>query len=105
MAKTPLGITFVARDGQAATGVYESAGGIETFETDEPYVVHGTHYLADPLPVFDAGGPVFQDAMGSAYQALPIRGVTPPDPDPPANGVTVDGAPVTHEGAVVTHTE
>lgn len=85
MAKTPLGITFVARDGQSSTGVYEAEGGIETFETDEPYVVHGTPYLTDPLPVFDAGGPVFQDAMGNAYQALPIRGVTPP-----VDGITWD---------------
>lgn len=85
MAKTPLGITFVARDGQPSTGVYEAEGGIETFETDEPYVVHGTPYLAAPLPVFDAGGPVFQDAMGHAYQALPIKGVTPP-----VDGITWD---------------
>jgi len=96
MAKTLLGITFVARDGQAATGVYESAGGIETFETDEPYAVHGTHYLADPLPVFDAGGPVFQDAMGNTYQALPIKSVMPPGPDPEGvmwdNGTTWDNS-------------
>lgn len=30
---------------------------------------------------------------------------TEPDPDPPAEGVTVDGDLVTHEGVIVTHTE
>lgn len=84
--KTPLGITYVVPDGQSPTGIYDSESGIEAFETDVPYLAGGSGSLTSPMPVFNAGGPVFQDAMGNAHQALPIKGVTPPDPD----GITWD---------------
>lgn len=86
--KTPLGITYVVPDGQSPTGIYDSESGIEAFESDAPYMAGGSDALTSPLPVFDAGGPVFQDAMGNAYQALPVKGVTPPEPDP--DGITWD---------------
>ena len=92
--KTPLGITYTIPEGKSATGVYQAEGGIESFETDAPYLAGGGSALTSPLPVCDAGGPVLQDAMGNAYQALPIKGVTPPDPDPEGmmwdNGTTWD---------------
>ncbi len=78
MAKTPLGITYTATDGQSSTGVYESESGIETFETDVPYLLSDDNSLASPLPVFDAGGPTFLDSMGNVQSALAVKGMTPP---------------------------
>lgn len=85
--KTPLGITYTVPEGKSATGVYQSSGGIEAFESDAPYMAGGSDALTSPLPVFDAGGPVFKDSMGKLYQALPIKGVTPP-----VDGITWDAS-------------
>lgn len=76
--KQPLGITLVAQGSAGATGVYEDPSGIEVFETNEPYLLEDGVSLQPPLPVFDAGGPVFQDSMGNAQRALAVRGLTPP---------------------------
>lgn len=86
--KTPLGITYIVPAGQSPTGIYNSESGIEAFETDTPYLAGGSDALTSPLPVFDAGGPVFKDSMGGLHQALPIKGLTPPEPDP--DGITWD---------------
>jgi len=96
MSKQPLGITV----GQGGVGVYEHAGGIETFETDSPYLLADGVSLAAPLPVHFVNGPVFLDSHGNPRTAIPVRATAPP-----VNGVTVDGVLVTHQGAIVTHTE
>lgn len=98
MAKQPLGITV----GQGGVGVYEHAGGIETFETDGPYLLSDGVSLATPLRVHFVDGPVFLDSNGNPQAAIPVRSTAPPVP---VNGVTVDGVLVTHQGAIVTHTE
>lgn len=74
MAKQPLGITV----GEGGVGVYEHAGGIETFETDSPYLLADGVSLAAPLPVHFVDGPVFFDSHGNPQAAIPIRGSTPP---------------------------
>ena len=98
MAKQPLGITV----GEGGTGVYEHEAGIETFETEGPYLLSDGVSLAAPLPVHFVDGPVFFDSHGNLQAAIPVRPTAPPVP---VNGVTVDGVLVTHQGAIVTHTE
>lgn len=96
MAKQPLGITV----GEGGTGVYEHEAGIETFETDGPYLLNDGVSLASPLPVHFVDGPVFFDSHGNPQAAIPVRATALP-----VNGVTVDGVLVTHQCAIVTHTE
>lgn len=98
MAKQPLGITV----GDGGTGVYEHEDGIDTFETDGPYLLSDGVSLAAPLPVHFVDGPVFFDSNGNPQAAIPVQSTAPPVP---VNGVTVDGVLVTHQGAIVTHTE
>lgn len=74
--KQPLGITYSIPDGQEATGVYEDPDGIEVFETSIPYTLSDGVSLQPPLPVFDAGGPVFQDALGNAQIAQAVKGLS-----------------------------
>lgn len=81
MAKQPLGITV----GEGGIGVYEHEAGIDTFETDGPYLLNDGVSLASPLPVHFVDGPVFFDSNGNPQTAIPIRGSTPP-PD----GITWD---------------
>lgn len=78
MAKPPLGVTLTVPDGQEATGFYNDPDGVEAFITDEPYLVDDG--LQSPLPVFDAGGPVFQDSMGNAQASIALNGIDPPEP-------------------------
>ncbi len=75
MPVDPLGVTLTVPAGQAAIGVYEDAAGIPVFETDAPYLLSDGRSLEAPMPVFDAGGPVFQDAMGNAQSALVVNGL------------------------------
>lgn len=70
--KQPLGVTFVERANADATGIYEAADGIEAFQADEPYLLSDGKTMQTPLPVFDAGGPIFIDAMGNAQTALAV---------------------------------
>lgn len=81
MAKQPLGITV----GDGGTGVYEHEDGIDTFETDGPYLLSDGVSLASPLPVHVVDGPVFFDSNGNPQAAIPIRATAPP-----ADGVTWD---------------
>lgn len=98
MPKQPLGITV----GEGGTGVYEHEAGIEVLQTDAPYLLTDGVSLAEPLLVHFVDGPVFFDSCGNPQAAIPVRSTAPPVP---VNGVTVDGVLVTHQGAIVTHTE
>ena len=75
MPKQPLGVTFTVPAGQEATGVYEAGGGVDVFEADDPYILEDGQTLMPPLPVFDAGGPVFTDSMGNTQAALAVSGL------------------------------
>jgi hypothetical protein len=77
--KQPLGVTLIVPNGQEATGVYEDENGVAVFETDIPYLLDDDVSLQPPLPIFDAGGPVFQDSMGNTQKALAVTGLTPSD--------------------------
>jgi len=81
MSKQPLGITV----GEGGIGVYEHADGIETFETDSPYLLADGVSLAAPLPVHFVNGPVFFDSYGNPQAAIPVRVTTPP-----VDGITWD---------------
>lgn len=72
MAKEPIGITFIVPDNEDPIGVYESDGGIEVFETDEPYLLSDGKSLVDPMPVRMVDGPIYQDTLGNAQSALAI---------------------------------
>lgn len=74
--KQNLGITLTVPDGRDATGVYVSVSGIETFISNDPYLLSDGETLMHPLPVFDAGGPSFIDKMGNAQTALAVTTVT-----------------------------
>lgn len=76
MASGPLGITYTIPPGVEPLGVYEAAGGIDVFEASGPYLLEDGKTLATPLPVFDAGGPVFQDSDGNARSSLAVTGLT-----------------------------
>ena len=77
MPVDPLGVTLTVPAGQSAIGVYEDAAGVQVFETDEPYLLSDGRSLEAPLPIFDAGGSVFQDSMGNAQTALAVTGLGP----------------------------
>jgi hypothetical protein len=83
--KQKLGITtnHQARD---ATGVYESPGGVEVFETDAPYLLSDGASLMPPLPVIVIDGPVYADTLGNAQTAIAVTGLGPPPPQ----GITWD---------------
>lgn len=85
MNKQPLGITV----GTGGAGVYQDENGIDTFESDAPYLLSDSKSLVAPLPVHVVDGPVFIDSMGNVQKAIPVRGVTPPD-DP--GGITWDNS-------------
>lgn len=70
--KERLGITLIVPAGHEATGIYESADGIDAFLTDEPYLTSDGAQLQPPLPVFDAGGPMFRDSTGGMQTALAV---------------------------------
>lgn len=77
MSKQPLGITLLPSESKDATGVYESVDGIEVFYASSPYLLNDGKSLAPPIPVFDAGGPVFTDSMGNMQASLAINAVAP----------------------------
>lgn len=85
MAKQIIGVTLSTVSGQEALGVYEAEGGVEVVQTDAPYLTSALS-LQSPMPVFDAGGPVFVDGMGRPQMSLPVTGL---GPLPPA-GITWD---------------
>ena len=72
----PIALTLTVPAGQSATGVYEDENGVEAYYTDGPYLA--ANGLQSPMPVFDAGGPVFQDSMGRAQKSLAVNsGIAP----------------------------
>lgn len=77
MPVDPLGVTLSVTAGQQAIGVYEDSAGIPAFETAAPYLLSDGQSLESPLPVFDAGGPAFQDSMGNAQSAMAVTGLGP----------------------------
>lgn len=56
-----------------------------------PYLINGVNMLESPLPVFDAGGPIYFDSMGNARQALAIKGAA-------LAGLTWDGGTTWDDG-------
>lgn len=81
-ANEPLGITTNIPDGQSPTPVYQTDTGIPAMRSDIPYQLSDGCTLAKPLPVVDAGGPVWVDYQGNAVSALAINDLTPTPPDP-----------------------
>lgn len=72
-----MGITFTVPAGVDPVPVYEAEGGIEVFETDDPYLLSDTKTLRAPVPVVDAEGPVWTDAAGNLQDALAISIIAP----------------------------
>lgn len=76
---------MIVTDGQAPLPVYQDDAGVPTFPTDSPYLLSDGRSQQGPLPVVDAGGPVWVDSLGNPMDALPVSGigpVTPPVPGP-----------------------
>ena len=98
MAKQPLGITV----GEGGTGVYEHEAGIETFQTDTPYLLADGVSLAAPLPVHFVDGPVFFDSYGNPQTTIPVR---PVPATPPVNTVapSITGTPTVGQVLTVTN--
>lgn len=84
--KEPIGVTLIVPAGQSAMPVYVDPNGIETFETDDSYLLSDGKSLESPLPVVDAGGPKWTDNLGNAVDAVGVTtitgGSTNPDPVP-----------------------
>lgn len=82
----PLGLTLNLQDGQSPIPVFQDEGGLETFETNEPYLLEDGRSLVDPIPVVVASRPVWQDVAGNPFNALGVKvlpqGENPPDPTP-----------------------
>lgn len=72
MPTDAIGLTLIVADGEAAIPVYESVDGLETFATDDPYLLSDGQTFLAPLPVFDAGGATWIDADGNAHDALAV---------------------------------
>lgn len=83
MPTDAIGLTLIVVDGEAAIPVYESDTGLETFATDDPYLLSDGESLLAPIPVFDAGGPVYVDAQGNAADAMPVTYIAPVNPPVP----------------------
>lgn len=91
-------VTLTVPPGQEATPVYEAEGGLPVELADDPYL--DSTGLQVPLPIVDAGGPVYLVSDGSLQAALAVTGL---EPDVPDDGVTHLGVLVTHNGEIVTH--
>lgn len=93
----PIGVTLSVPGNIDAVGVYEADGGIPTFETGEPYTLSDGVTVQYPVAIFNAGGTHYTDQAGNFLQALPITGVTPPDPN--SDGITWDANTTWDNGA------
>lgn len=71
----PIGITTQPVAGQDSVPVYQSDKGVPTFPADAPYLLSDGKSLESPMPVIDAGGPVWIDAGGNAVDALAVTTV------------------------------
>ena len=80
MARQSLGITYTVPAGQEPKGIYEDPNGILSHVVEGPYLLDDERTLATPLPVFDVGGPTYQDADGNLQKSLAVsgEGVVPP---------------------------
>lgn len=83
----PIGITLIVPDGQDAMPVYQDEAGIVTAAKDEPYLLSDGLSLLSPVPVVDAGGPIWLKADGSPVQAVAVTEM--PSGDGPTPNVYV----------------
>lgn len=81
--KEPIGITLIPVEGQQSVPVYQDDKGIETFPSDSPYFLKDGKSLEAPMPILDAGGPVWLDASGNAVSSLPVSYIERPNPPVP----------------------
>src|SRR5690554_4818793 len=85
--RAPIGVTLTVPSGKSAIGVYEDESGIPVFSTNAPYLLSDGKSLCDPMPVFDAGGPIYQDSMGNVRFSLAVSGLNAGDDE---DGITWD---------------
>lgn len=83
----PIGVTAIVPDGQAAIPVYQNASGLSTKAEDEPYLLSDRISLESPIPVFDAGAPIWISEDGSPVDALAVSDL--PSGDGPTPSVYV----------------
>lgn len=74
----PIGLTLNQRDGEAPVPVYQNAQGVETFGTDAPYLMSDGKSLAAPVSVVVSDGPVWLDALGNPFDAVPVKMIPGP---------------------------
>lgn len=73
-----IGLTMNVSDGESAIPVYQDASGIETIASSDPYFLSDGKSLVSPVPVIDAGNPVWFDADGNPVSAMAVT-VVPTD--------------------------
>lgn len=71
----PLGITLNLQDGQSPVPVFQDDAGLDTFETDAPYLLSDAMSLEAPIPVVVNDGPVWLDPAGNPFNALAVKTV------------------------------
>lgn len=84
-----IGLTAVMQDGVKPIPVYQKDDGIQTFVSDDPYLLQDGKSLMAPIPAVDSGGPIWIDASGNAVDAVPVTivpGSAPPEPPTLASG-------------------
>lgn len=84
MAQEPIGLTLNIRDDEAPVPVYQDSAGLDTFASDVPYLLGDGHSLLAPVPVVVSAGPVWKDALGNPFDAIPVSAV-------PGGGSLVEG--------------
>lgn len=78
--REPIGITFTGPDQADPVPVFEAEGGVGAVERDGPYLLSDGKSLLDPIPVVDAGGPIWRDRAGNLVDALAISVGEGPEP-------------------------
>lgn len=106
--KEPIGLTLIPKEGQSTVPVFLDANGLETFESDDPYLLSDGRSLVGPIPVIVNEGPIWHDSKGSPFNALAVKvlpgGDSPPDPIPEhtlgPQDIVIDDAGLTEMGGV-----
>lgn len=70
-----IGVTTTVPEGQSPVPVYQDNSGLETFETDAPYLLSNGLSLEAPLPVVVSDGPIWAGADGNPFNALAVKAV------------------------------
>ena len=70
-----IGVTFQVPQATGAQPVYEAQGGLDVFETDSPYLLSGGKTLMKPMSIVRSDGPIWFDADGNAWDAMPVSGL------------------------------